>query len=141
MSQRRRRHTPEQIVRKLREGEKLLGQGTELPEVLKHLEIIEATWYRWRNQYGGMTADDVKRLKELERENARLKKLVAEQAMDIDMLKEVHRGNWSAPTASAALSRCCGNGSGCLNGVPVWWSASTARPSGCHYDNRPRWRP
>lgn len=94
MSQRRRRHTPEQIVRKLREGEKLRGQGTELTEVLKHLEITEATWYRWRNQYGGMTADDAKRLKELERENARLKKMIAEQALDIDMLKDVNRGNW-----------------------------------------------
>lgn len=94
MSQRRRRHTPEQIIRKLREGEKLLGQGGEVPEVLRHLEITEATWYRWRNQYGGMKADDAKRLKELERENARLKKLVAEQALDVDMLKELNRGNW-----------------------------------------------
>lgn len=94
MGQRRRRHTPEQIIRKLREGEKLLGQGAELLEVLKHLEITEATWYRWRNQYGGMKADDAKRLKDLERENARLKKMVAEQALDIDMLKELNRGNW-----------------------------------------------
>ena len=94
MGQRRRRHTPEQIVRKLREGEKLLGQGAELSAVLKHLEITEATWHRWRNQYGGMKADDAKRLKELERENARLKKMVAEQALDIDMLKELNRGNW-----------------------------------------------
>lgn len=94
MSQRRRRHTPEQIIRKLREGEKLLGQGSELPDVLKHLEITEATWHRWRNQFGGMKADDAKRLKELERENARLKKMVAEQALDIDMLKELGRGNW-----------------------------------------------
>ena len=87
MGQRRRRHTPEQIICKLREGEKLLGQGAQLPEVLKHLEITEATWYRWRNQYGGMKADDAKRLKDLERENARLKKMVAEQALDIDMFK------------------------------------------------------
>jgi putative transposase len=71
MTQRRRRHTPEQIIRKLREGEKLLGQGSELPEVLKHLEITEATWYRWRNQYGGMKSEDATRLKELGRENAR----------------------------------------------------------------------
>ncbi len=94
MTQRRRRHTPEQLVRKLREGVKLLGQGVGLPEVLKHLEITEATWYRWRNQYGGMKSEDAKRLKELERENARLKKMVAEQALDIDMLKELNRGNW-----------------------------------------------
>jgi putative transposase len=67
MAQRRRRHTPEQIIRKLREGEKLLGEGAEVPEVLKHLEITEATWYRWRNQFGGMKTDDARRLKELER--------------------------------------------------------------------------
>jgi putative transposase len=94
MATRRRRHTPDQIIRKLREGEKLLGQGAELAVVCKHLEITEATWYRWRNQYGGMKADDAKRLKDLERENARLKKMVAEQALDIDMLKELNRGNW-----------------------------------------------
>ncbi|HKS51710.1 MAG TPA: transposase, partial [Pseudonocardiaceae bacterium] len=70
MASRRRRHTPEQIIRKLREGEKQLGQGIGLAEVCKHLEITEATWYRWRNQYGGMKGDDAKRLKELERENA-----------------------------------------------------------------------
>ena len=63
-------------------------------EVCKHLEVTEATYYRWRNQYGGMKADDAKRLKELEKENARLKRLVADQALDIDMLKEVNRGNF-----------------------------------------------
>ena len=94
MASRRRRHTPEQIIRKLREGEKQLGQGMGVPEVCKHLEITEATWYRWRNQYGRMKGDDAKRLKELERENARLKKMVAEQALDIDLLKELARGNW-----------------------------------------------
>jgi putative transposase len=66
----------------------------ELSEVLKHLEITEATWYRWRNQFGGMKADDAKRPTEWERENARLKKMVSEQALDIDMLKELNRGNW-----------------------------------------------
>jgi len=90
----RRRHTPEQIIRKLREGERLIGQGSALPEVCKHLEFSEATWHRWVAQYGGMKADDAKRLKDLERENARLKKIVAEQLRDIDMLKEWNRGNW-----------------------------------------------
>ena len=90
----RRRHTPEQIIRRLREGEKLLGQGSNLAEVAKQLEISEATWHRWVAQYGGMKADDAKRLKELERENARLKKIVAEQSLDIDMLKELNRGNF-----------------------------------------------
>ncbi|WP_458686358.1 transposase [Nocardia tengchongensis] len=90
----RRRHTPEQIIRKLREGEKLIGEKFSIEEVCKHLEISEASWHRWQAQYGGMKSDDAKRLKELERENARLKKMVAEQALDIDMLKELSRGNY-----------------------------------------------
>lgn len=90
----RRRHTPDQIVRKLHEGEKLLNEGKDLAAVLKHLEISEPSWNRWRLQYGGMKADEAKRLKELERENGRLKKIVADQALDIDMLKEVNRGNF-----------------------------------------------
>jgi len=90
----RRRHSPEQIVRLLAEGEKLLGEGKTVDEVARHLEITESTWHRWRNQYGGMKADDAKRLKELERENQRLKKIVADQALDIDMLKELNRGNF-----------------------------------------------
>ncbi len=90
----RRRHTPEQVIRKLREGEKLIGQGMGLAEVCKQLEISEPTWHRWVAQYGGMKPDDAKRLKELERENARLKKIVADQLLDIDMLKELGKGNW-----------------------------------------------
>jgi putative transposase len=74
----RRRHTPEQVVRKLREADRLLSEGQELPEVVKHLGVAEATYYRWRNQFGGMKADDVKWLKELEAENARLKRIVAQ---------------------------------------------------------------
>ena len=72
----RKRHTPEQIVRKLREGDRMLNEGTDLTEVLRHLEVSESSWARWRAQYGGMKADEAKRLKELERENARLKKLL-----------------------------------------------------------------
>jgi putative transposase len=89
-----RRHTPEQVIRKLAEGEKLLAEGKTIEEVSRHLEISEQTWHRWRNQYGGMKADDAKRLKELEKENQRLKKLVANQALDIDMLKELAEGNF-----------------------------------------------
>lgn len=89
-----RRHTPEQIIRKLREGERLLGEGQDLASVCKQLEISEQTWHRWRAQYGGMKADDAKRLKELDKENARLKKLVADQALDIDMLRELSKGNF-----------------------------------------------
>jgi putative transposase len=90
----RRRHTPEQIVRKLAEGEKLLGQGQDLDAVTRHLEITESTWHRWRNQYGGMKADDARKLKEFERENARLKTIVADLTLDNAMLKEVNRGNF-----------------------------------------------
>ena len=91
---RRRRHTPEQIIRKLREAERLQAQGAAIPEVAKQLEISEQTFHRWRNQFGGMKADDAKRLKELERENARLKRIVADQALDIDALREVAKGNF-----------------------------------------------
>ena len=94
IAMKRNRHTPEQIVRKLREGDRLLNEGQDLTEVLRHLEVSESSWNRWRGQYGGMKADEAKRLKELERENSRLKKLVAEQALDIDMLKELAEGNF-----------------------------------------------
>ena len=90
----RRRHTPEQVVRKLREADRLLGEGIELPEVVKQLEVSEQTYYRWRNQFGGMKANDVKRLKELEAENARLKRIVADQVLENQALREVASGNW-----------------------------------------------
>jgi len=90
----RHRHTPEQAVRKLREGERLLNDGKDLAEILRMLEISEATWNRWRARYGGMKASQAKRLKELEAENARLKRLVANQALDIDLLKELAEGNF-----------------------------------------------
>ncbi len=90
----RRRHTPEQIIRKLREADRMLGEGKTVPEAAKHLEISEATFHRWRAQYGGMKAEEAKRLKELERENASLKAIVADQALEVRALKEVARGNW-----------------------------------------------
>ena len=89
-----RHHTPEQVIRKLSEGDKLFAQGKTIEAVARHLEISEQTFHRWRNQYGGMKADDAKELKELRRENQRLKKIVADQALDIDMLKELNRGNF-----------------------------------------------
>lgn len=90
----RKRHTPEQIIRKLRDAEARLASGATIPEVAKELGISETTFHRWRAQYGGMKADEAKRLQELEKENARLKKIVAEQALDISILKEVARGNF-----------------------------------------------
>jgi putative transposase len=90
----RRRHTPEQVVRKLREADRLLGEGMELPEVWKQLEVSEATYHRWRTQFGGMKADDVKRLKELEVENAKLKRIVADQVLEVQALKEIAKGEF-----------------------------------------------
>ena len=90
----RRRHTPEQIIRKLAEGEKLLGQGQSIEEVSRHLEVTESTWHRWRNQYGGMKADDAKRLRELERENATLKRIVADKELENLALREIASGKW-----------------------------------------------
>jgi putative transposase len=90
----RQRHTPEQIIRKLREAERMLGEGKTIPEAAKELGISENTYHRWRNQYGGMKADDAKRLKELERENRQLKAIVADQALEVRALKEVAKGNW-----------------------------------------------
>src|ERR671921_1637814 len=89
----RRRHTPGQIIRKLREADRLLAEGHEVPEVAKQLEISEATYHRWRAQYGGLKADDVKRLKELQAENTRLKRIVADKELQIQALKELGRGN------------------------------------------------
>ena len=90
----RKRHTPEQAVRKVREGERMLAAGSDLAEVLRYLEITESTWHRWRRAYAGMNAADVRRLKELEVENARLKKLLAEAELDKAMLKELAEGKW-----------------------------------------------
>ena len=90
----RRRHTPEQIIRKLREADRMLAEGAEVPEVAKALEVSEQTFHRWRAQFGGMKADDVKRLKELERENASLKRIVADKELENLALREVARGNF-----------------------------------------------
>ena len=90
----RRRHTPKQVIRKLREAERMLGEGKTIPEAAKELGISEQTYHRWRNQYGGMKADDAKRLKELERENATLKRIVADKELEVVALKEIAKGNW-----------------------------------------------
>ena len=88
------RHSPEQIVRKLQEADSLLAVGKTIGQVCQTLEVSEQTFHRWRNQYGGMKAEEAKRLKELEDENRRLKQIVADQALDIQMLKHISEGNW-----------------------------------------------
>jgi putative transposase len=90
----RTRHTPEQVIRKLRDADWMLAEQKSIAEIAKELGVSENTYHRWRNQFGGMKADDVKRLKELERENQRLKRIVANQALDIDGLREIARGNF-----------------------------------------------
>ncbi len=90
----RRRRTPEQIIRKLAEGHKLLAAGKTVEEVCRQFEISESTWARWLNQYGGMKAEDAKRLKQLEAENAELKRLLADAELDKAMLKRLAEGNW-----------------------------------------------
>jgi putative transposase len=88
------RHTPEQIIRKLREADGMLTGGQTIGQVVQSLEISEQTFHRWRNQYGGMKAEQAKRLKELEAENKRLKKLVADLTLDKDILEEALEGNY-----------------------------------------------
>ena len=91
MSQKR--HTVDQIIAKLRRADVLLGKGMKVPEVCKQLEIAEPTYYRWRQKYGGMQPEMAKELKALQKENTRLKKMVAEQALDMEILKEAAKGN------------------------------------------------
>jgi putative transposase len=94
MTRKKKRHSPEQIVKKLRDADAMLAAGKTTAEVLQALEVSEPTLSRWRNQYGGMKSEEAKRLKQLEEENRQLKKLVADQALDIQMLKEINKGNW-----------------------------------------------
>jgi len=93
------RHSPEQIIRKLREADAELAKGIAVPEICKALGIAENTYYRWRNQFGGIKADEMKRLKELEKENARIKRLLAERLLEVDALKELLAKNAERKTS------------------------------------------
>lgn len=90
----RKRHTPDEIIRKLRDAEAQLASGARIADVTKKLGVSENTFHRWRVRYGGMKPVETKRLRDLEKENARLKKIVAEQAVDISILREVSKGNF-----------------------------------------------
>ena len=90
----RKRHSPSQVIEKLREADVALSQGATIADVCKKLEVSEQTFHRWRALYGGMKGPDMKRLKELERENTQLKKIVADLTLDAAMLKELARGNF-----------------------------------------------
>ena len=88
------KHSGPQIVAKLREADRLLGQGKTIPELCKEIEVTDATYYRWRQKYGGMSPDMVKQLRAVQKENTQLKKLVADQALDISILKVAAEGNF-----------------------------------------------
>ena len=90
----RKRHTAEQIILKLREAEVALAKGQSVATVCKQLEVTEQTYYRWRKEYGGLKVDQAKRLKDLEKENSRLKRLLADAHLDNAILKEVAEGNF-----------------------------------------------
>ena len=87
-------HTVDQVIAKLRRADVHLGKGLKVPEICKQLEITEQTYYRWRQKYGGMQPEMAKELKALQKENARLKKVVADQVLDMEILKEAAKGNW-----------------------------------------------
>jgi putative transposase len=90
----RKRHSPEQVVRKLASADRMLGEGKDVADVCRELGVAEQTYYRWRNQFGGLKADDAKRLRELERENSTLKRLLAEAELEKAALKEIAQGNF-----------------------------------------------
>ncbi len=91
---RKRKHSDDQIIRKLREAEVALAQGRSVKGVCRQLEVTEQTYYRWRKEFGGLQIDQAKRLRDLEREDSRLKKIVSEQALDISILREAASGNF-----------------------------------------------
>lgn len=90
----RRKHTPDQILAKLRDADVMQAEGLTIAEIAKRLEVSEQTYHRWRNTYGGMKGPEMKRLKELEKENAQLKRLVAEQALEVRVIKDIAEGNF-----------------------------------------------
>jgi putative transposase len=125
----RKGYRAEEIIAKLREADVLLGQGKRVAEVVKALGVSEVTYYRWRQEYGGMSASQAKRLKELERENARLRKAVADLTLDKLILREAGRGNRPAPSAAGPRSAERWGRSGSPRGGPAGPWASTAPSS------------
>lgn len=94
MTKRRQRHSPEQIVRKIQDADRILAEGGDVAAVVRQLNVTEATYYRWRNQFGGLKAEDAKKLKALEKQNLQLKKLLAEAELEKAVLKELAEGNF-----------------------------------------------
>ena len=102
---RKKRHTPEEIVSKLRQVDVLVAQGTPVADAIRSIGVTEVTYYRWRQEYGGLKSSQVKRMKELETENQRLRKAIADLTLDKLILQEAARGNLLPPRASARLCR------------------------------------
>lgn len=131
----RKRHTPQEIIAKLREAEVELNQGATIEAVSRKLEISEQRFHRWRHLYGGMKGPEMARMKELEKENVRLKKIVAQQAMDIDALKDINRKNWCARRASDGRCTIFATSAATRNAMLAGWCSRRARRSG----TRPGW--
>jgi putative transposase len=126
---RAKQYSVEQIVAKLREAERLQAQGQTIAQVCKRLGISDQTFFRWRIKYGALKEDEAQRLKALEAENVRLKKIVAEQALDISMLRELERGKWGARRAGATPSATSSGASPSRSAGLAACFASTARRS------------
>jgi len=94
MAKRRKRHSPDQIFRKIQQADRILAEGGRVAAAVRELNITEATYYRWRNHYGGLKAEDAKKLKQLEKQNVALKKLLAEAELEKAVLKELAEGNF-----------------------------------------------
>src|SRR3954466_8640649 len=123
----RKRHTPEEIVTKLRQVEVLTAQGRPVAEAVRSIGVTEVTYYRWRQEYGGLKGDQVKRLKELERENARLRRAVSDLTLEKLILREAASGNFLAPRGAAPASSMWWPNTACPSAWPAVCSGSTAR--------------
>ena len=126
---RRKKHSPEEIVAKLRQVEVLAGRGTPVADAVRSIGVTEATYYRWRQEFGGLKLDQVRRLKVLEAENTRLRKAVADLTLEKLILKEAAAGNWRALLVVGAASGMWWPSSACPSGRRAGCSDSTARPS------------
>src|SRR3954470_21452650 len=127
------RHTPEQIIGKLREVEVKLAKGTAVALACKEIGVTEQTYYRWRKEYGGLKLDQAKRLKELEKENGRLKRLLADAELDKAILREAASGKYRARRSDArrsSTSGTCSATTACRSAGPARSRASAGPPSG-----------
>src|ERR1044072_458981 len=129
----RKRHKPEEIVAKLRQVDVLMSQGTPVAEAIRSIGITEVTYYRWRQEYGGLKSDQVRRLKDLETENMRLRRAVSDLTLDKLILREAAKGNFYAPHAAVPASSMFEVSFRCPSAAPVRLSASIARRNArCH---------